>query len=124
MLPRDSPREGRITFEGTEITGRSPAEILELGVSQVPQSDGLFANLTVRENVLMGAYIARRDRALPPAPGETGQPQQAPHDAHHQEGLGGAVDGALLIHRSPGPAQPQPPGLAQRQHHQPPPLRP
>jgi branched-chain amino acid transport system ATP-binding protein len=58
------PREGRITFEGTEITGRSPAEILELGVSQVPQSDGLFANLTVRENVLMGAYIARRDRAL------------------------------------------------------------
>jgi ABC-type branched-subunit amino acid transport system ATPase component len=58
------PREGRIAFEGDEITGRSPADILELGISQVPQSDGLFANLTVRENVLMGAYIARRDRAL------------------------------------------------------------
>jgi ABC-type branched-subunit amino acid transport system ATPase component len=58
------PREGRIAFEGDEITGRSPADILELGISQVPQSDGLFANLTVRENVLMGAYIARRDRGL------------------------------------------------------------
>ena len=30
----------------------------------MPQTDGLFANLTVRENVLMGAYIVRRDRAL------------------------------------------------------------
>lgn len=58
------PREGTIAFEGDEITRRSPAEILELGIAQVPQSDGLFANLSVRENVLMGAYIARRDRDL------------------------------------------------------------
>ncbi|MFL5871111.1 MAG: ATP-binding cassette domain-containing protein, partial [Solirubrobacterales bacterium] len=47
------PREGRIEFQGQDIAGHTPAEILELGVSQVPQSDGLFANLTVRENVLM-----------------------------------------------------------------------
>ena len=42
----------------------NPAQILAAGVSQVPQSDALFPNITVRENVLMGAYIIRRDRAL------------------------------------------------------------
>ena len=58
------PREGSIAFNGQAIHGRPPAEILELGISQVPQVDGLFGNLTVRENVLMGAYIVRRDRTL------------------------------------------------------------
>jgi ABC-type branched-subunit amino acid transport system ATPase component len=58
------PRLGDIELEGQNITGRPPAEILSLGISQVPQSDALFPNITVRENVLMGAYIARRDRAL------------------------------------------------------------
>jgi branched-chain amino acid transport system ATP-binding protein len=58
------PREGRIEFKGHDVCGLAPAEILELGISQVPQTDGLFANLSVRENVLMGAYILRRDRPL------------------------------------------------------------
>jgi ABC-type branched-subunit amino acid transport system ATPase component len=58
------PREGAIAYQGRDIRGRPPAEILELGVTQVPQSDALFANLSVRENVLMGAYIVRRDRKL------------------------------------------------------------
>ena len=58
------PRRGEIELDGRDITGRPPAEILSMGISQVPQSDALFPNITVRENVLMGAYIARRDRAL------------------------------------------------------------
>jgi ABC-type branched-subunit amino acid transport system ATPase component len=58
------PREGEIAFEERDIRGLPPAEILGLGISQVPQSDALFASLTVRENVLMGAYILRRDRQL------------------------------------------------------------
>ena len=58
------PRQGRIEFQDRDIHGLPPAQILELGISQVPQSEGLFANLSVRENVLMGAYMARRDRAL------------------------------------------------------------
>jgi ABC-type branched-subunit amino acid transport system ATPase component len=58
------PREGEIAFDGQAITGRPAAEILELGIAQVPQSNGIFPNITVRENVLMGAYIVRRDRAL------------------------------------------------------------
>ena len=58
------PRRGEIALEGEPLTGRSPAEILAMGVAQVPQSGGLFPNITVRENVLMGAYIVRGDRAL------------------------------------------------------------
>jgi branched-chain amino acid transport system ATP-binding protein len=58
------PREGTIEFQGDDICGTNPADILARGISQVPQSDALFPNLTVRENVLMGAYIIRRDRDL------------------------------------------------------------
>ena len=59
-----APREGEIEFAGSPIAGRPAAEILELGIAQVPQSNAIFPNITVRENVLMGAYIVRRDRAL------------------------------------------------------------
>jgi ABC-type branched-subunit amino acid transport system ATPase component len=58
------PREGEIEFDGRQIAGRPPAEILELGIAQVPQTGGIFSNISVRENVLMGAYIVRRDKAL------------------------------------------------------------
>ena len=58
------PSEGAIRYQEKEIHRRAPDEILELGVTQVPQTDALFGNLSVRENVLMGAYIARRDRKL------------------------------------------------------------
>jgi branched-chain amino acid transport system ATP-binding protein len=59
-----APRAGTIMLEGRPIAGLPPAEILRLGLAQVPQSDGLFPNISVRENVLMGAYILRGDRAL------------------------------------------------------------
>ena len=58
------PRKGQITLEGESLVGLHPSQILAMGVSQVPQSHGLFPTISVRENVLMGAYIARRDRAL------------------------------------------------------------
>jgi ABC-type branched-subunit amino acid transport system ATPase component len=59
-----SPRRGQVELEGAPIGGRDPAEILARGIVQVPQSQGLFPGLTVRENVLMGAYVIRRERAL------------------------------------------------------------
>jgi ABC-type branched-subunit amino acid transport system ATPase component len=58
------PREGEIEFDGRPVGGLAPAEILELGIAQVPQTGGIFSNISVRENVLMGAYIVRRDKAL------------------------------------------------------------
>ena len=56
------PRKGDVQLEGRSICGLHPSRILAMGVSQVPQSNALFPGLTVRENVLMGAYIQRRDK--------------------------------------------------------------
>jgi ABC-type branched-subunit amino acid transport system ATPase component len=58
------PWRGTITLDGTVISGLGTAGVLARGVVQVPQQRGLFPSLTVRENVLMGAYVVRRDRAL------------------------------------------------------------
>ena len=55
---------GSILLDGVPIGGLSPAQIIKAGVAQVPQSNGLFPALTVRENVLMGGYLIRRERAL------------------------------------------------------------
>jgi branched-chain amino acid transport system ATP-binding protein len=59
-----TPRLGEVTLEGERIDRCSPAEILERGISQVPQANALFPNMTVRENVLLGGYIIRRKRGL------------------------------------------------------------
>jgi ABC-type branched-subunit amino acid transport system ATPase component len=58
------PRKGEVQLEGKSIVGMHPSRILAMGVSQVPQSNALFPGLTVKENVLMGAYIQRRDKKL------------------------------------------------------------
>jgi ABC-type branched-subunit amino acid transport system ATPase component len=58
------PRAGEVVLGDSPLHRLSPAEILAAGVAQVPQADALFPNITVRENVLMGGYIIRRDRAL------------------------------------------------------------
>ena len=56
------PGRGTIRVGGLDLAGRSPAAILASGVVQVPQRHGLFAKLTVRQNVMMGAYIRRHRR--------------------------------------------------------------
>jgi len=57
------PREGEIALDGKRLDGASTADVLRRGIVQVPQSNALFPNISVRENVLMGAYILRRDKA-------------------------------------------------------------
>ena len=53
------PRLGLITFEGHSIVGKSPRDILALGIAQVPQNHSLFKDMTVRENVRLGGYMLR-----------------------------------------------------------------
>ena len=55
------PRRGTITFKGTSIGARDPADIVRMGLSHVPEGREVFPLLSVRDNLLMGAYT-RHDR--------------------------------------------------------------
>ena len=57
-----SPSRGRIVFDGCEIHGAAPAEILKAGIAHCPEGRRVFPYLTVEENLAMGAYV-RRDRS-------------------------------------------------------------
>ena len=52
---------GRITFDGTDIRGKRPEQVAALGIAHVPEGRGTLADLTVRENLRVGAYL-RKDR--------------------------------------------------------------
>jgi branched-chain amino acid transport system ATP-binding protein len=58
------PSAGQITMGGRRTESMSPDEILQLGITQVPQSQALFPAMTVRENVMMGGFLIRRQRRL------------------------------------------------------------
>ena len=55
-------RAGSIRFDGREIAGAEPEAALACGIAQVPEGRRLFAAMSVRDNLLMGAYL-RRDGA-------------------------------------------------------------
>ena len=56
------PRTGHVFFEGRNIMGLSTPQIVRLGIGSVPESRRIFASMTVRENLLMGAY-QRNDKS-------------------------------------------------------------
>ena len=51
-----TPKQGTIQFEGKEIQGQPPHRIAQSGLVHVPEGRGIFANLTVEENLQLGAY--------------------------------------------------------------------
>jgi len=55
------PAKGAIRFDGRSIVGVPPHEIVRLGISHVPEGRIVFANLSVEDNLELGAYL-RRDR--------------------------------------------------------------
>ena len=55
------PKEGRIMYENTQISGMATHKLVPMGIAMSPEGRGVFANLTVRENLDMGAYI-RKDK--------------------------------------------------------------
>jgi len=59
-----TPRSGRVTFEGQDITGRPPHKLVARGISMSPEGRGVFANLTVLENLEMGAYLTTDAAAI------------------------------------------------------------
>jgi len=53
------PRIGEIWFKGVNLVGKTPKEILQLGVVQVPQNHSLFREMSVDENVRLGAFLVK-----------------------------------------------------------------
>jgi branched-chain amino acid transport system ATP-binding protein len=58
----NTPREGKIVFQGKDITRKPPHDIVEMGISQSPEGRRLFPHMTVLENLEMGAF-QRKDRS-------------------------------------------------------------
>lgn len=55
------PESGTVNFLGKNIAGMSPDKVVEAGISQAPEGRMIFANLSVKENLEMGAYV-RKDK--------------------------------------------------------------
>ena len=55
------PSGGSISFEGQDITGKNPTDIVKQGVTLVPEGSRIFADLTVLENLRIGAYLRHDD---------------------------------------------------------------
>ncbi|MBC7233505.1 MAG: ABC transporter ATP-binding protein [Chloroflexi bacterium] len=58
------PRQGSILFKGIDLTKVSAPKIVSLGISQVPEGRKIFAPLTVRENLEMGAYTRNDPKGI------------------------------------------------------------
>lgn len=56
-------RGGSIAFDGRALAGASPAQVLEAGIAHVPEGRRLFSAMSVRDNLLMGAYLRRDGKA-------------------------------------------------------------
>lgn len=57
------PTTGSIVYDGTNILGKKSADVARLGVAHVPQGRGTFADLTVDDNLQVGAFV-RKDREI------------------------------------------------------------
>ncbi len=53
------PRAGRILFEGADVAGQPPHRVAALGMRQVPEGRQVFGELTVQDNLTLGAYLTR-----------------------------------------------------------------
>ena len=58
------PSRGEVFFEGTAIQAASPDEIVEYGIVQVPEGRRLFTLMTVKDNLVVGAYNSRASQAV------------------------------------------------------------
>ncbi len=58
------PSDGRVVFDGQDITGLRPDQVLHRGLAYVPQGRIVFPQMTVLENLEMGAYIERDGRRI------------------------------------------------------------
>lgn len=58
------PARGEIIFEGEQISGKSPERVVEDGIVQCAEDRKLFPQMSVQENLMMGAYIHRKNKKI------------------------------------------------------------
>lgn len=56
------PQSGKIMYGGQDIVGTPTHKLIDLGIAYIPQRTSIFPHMSVRENLMMGAYTYRRDR--------------------------------------------------------------
>lgn len=58
------PTTGRFLFNGQDVTGRKPNQLVRIGLSHVPEGRQIFGSLTVKQNLFLGAYVnpAKKER--------------------------------------------------------------
>lgn len=55
----NKPTKGQVIFDGQDISGKKPSQIAKLGLSMAPEGSHCFERMTVQDNLLMGAYLAK-----------------------------------------------------------------
>ena len=95
-------RKGEILFQGGTITATPPHRRARLGISLVPEGRKIFADLTVRENLLMGAYSRRDQKSLESSMEEAFHLFPVLRERRHQAGktLSGGEQQMLAIARA------------------------
>jgi branched-chain amino acid transport system ATP-binding protein len=96
------PVSGDIVLDGASLVSKPPEEVVRLGVAHVPEGRGIFPDLTVRENLMIGAY-SRPDRAdVAEACADVLRAFPALHKREHQRGstLSGGEQQMLAIGRA------------------------
>lgn len=57
-----NPHSGQILLNGRDVTGTATHQLISLGISYIPQQPGVFKHMTVRENLMMGAWTFQNDK--------------------------------------------------------------
>ena len=60
----NKPTKGDIIFDGQNIAGKKPNQIARLGLSMAPEGSHCFERMSVQDNLLMGAYLAKKDERM------------------------------------------------------------
>ena len=57
------PHSGQVIFNKRDVTGTATHQLISLGISYIPQQPGIFKHMTVRENLMMGAWTFQKRKA-------------------------------------------------------------
>lgn len=64
IMGLEKPSKGKVIYQGQDITGKQTKEIVKSNLVLVPEGRRVFTNLTVRENLILGAYIRKNQQEI------------------------------------------------------------